>query len=156
MSDNTFYRKVSSQLCQGDVFERIPLIYLADEPRQLHVTNVVGREHLLEQGEILDPLHPPDKSSGLQVVARCDFTRAILLTYDCEIDKPATKHLTVALIRPLDSSMPAQSRQIIRENRKLSTFYLPSHDESLGESLVDFMRVSTISKELLTSTSRLA
>ena len=104
-----FYRAASDQLCQGDIFERVPLLYAAAAPLALREVTVEGRR-LLEASPLSESASSENPNT-LQVAATVDFTRAILLTYDCEIDKPATKYLTLALVRPLDPSMPKQSQQ---------------------------------------------
>ena len=152
--EKPFYRAATGELSQGDIFDRVPLVYATANPLPLRAVSIEGRS-LLETNPIAEIAHPAETAHGAQVAAACDFTRAVLLTYDCEIDKPATKHLTLALVRPLDPSMPKQSQQIIRENRKFSMFFLPS-DGHLRESLVDFIRVSTLPKELLKAAPRIA
>ncbi len=155
MTEPLFYRDVSDELCQGDVFERVPLLYMTEMPQVLKQVDLNLKGELLEPSAPLDPLHPPGIANGLHVNASCDFTRAVLLTYDCEIDKPSTKQLTLAMVRPLDPSMSFQSRQIIRENRKMSTLYLPADGNNLSESLVDFIRISVVFKEGLQAAPRL-
>ena len=147
--ETPFYRAASGELSQGDIFGRVPLVYANADPLPLQSVSIEGRT-LLEASPISEIAQPAEMTHDLQVAATCDFTRAVLLTYDCEIDKPATKYLTLALVRPLDPSMPKQSQQIIRENRKLSMFFLPSEGH-LRDSLVDFIRVSTLPKDLLRS-----
>src|SRR5437016_4415409 len=105
MGATPFYRPVTSELYQGDVFERVPLVQVKTPPAPLIRTTLPGKQDGFTLGEPLSPDKPP-KAGGLIVPAACDYTRAILLTYDCEIDKPATKILTLALVRPLDASMP--------------------------------------------------
>jgi len=152
--EKPFYRAASGELSQGNIFDRVLLVYATATPLPLRAVSIEGRS-LLETSPISEITQPAGKAHGLQVAAACDFTRAVLLTYDCEIDKPATKHLTLALVRPLDPSMPKQSQQILRENRKLSIFFLPA-DGHFRESLVDFIRVSTVPKDLLKAAPRIA
>ena len=63
-------------------------------------------------------------------------THAMLMTYDCEYDKPSTKLVMVAGIFPL-SEVPADRRGNVRKNKVSSTFYLEASSR-LEESSVDF------------------
>src|SRR6266545_3640712 len=116
MPDPPFYCPLTEELCQGDIFERVPLAYINDDPSLLQKATLSGKREGYEVVSILSATTPPPTGS-LLVPARCDYTRALLLTYDCEIDKPSTKVLTLALIRPLDPKMPDADQTKIRENR---------------------------------------
>jgi hypothetical protein len=93
-------------------------------------------------------------TSTLLVPAVCDYTRAMLLTYDCEIDKPGAQHFTAALIRPLDP-LPEEQKEIIRGNRSFPFFHLPSGNDDLLESYVDFRRQAVVSEQMVQSAKRL-
>lgn len=95
----------------------------------------------VSQGDIFDSLP--------LVFARQDgsslsFARAILLTYDCEYDKPTTKFVMIAEVRPLAEVAPG-SQGNVRKNRAFSTFFLDAHS-SLAESYVDFRTLSRVEK----------
>src|SRR5262249_25608922 len=102
MDDPPFYRPVTAELCQGDVFERVPLVFSKDDPVLLKKASLPGKREGFEAGAPLSPTKPPPSGAPLLVAAPCDYTRALLLTYDCEIDKPSTKVLALVLVRPLD------------------------------------------------------
>jgi hypothetical protein len=76
---------------------------------------------------------PTTPEEGALVGATCQVTRAMLLTYDCEIDKD-TKHRTVDLIRPVPTNMPVPDRTTIQQNKRFSFFYLPAGGDPLPES----------------------
>jgi hypothetical protein len=154
--DNTpFYRPITAELCQGDVFERIALVFSKDAPTPLKKATLPGKREGFEADTPLAPSTPPS-GSPLLVAAPCDYTRAMLLTHDCEIDKPSTKVLNLALIRPLDPKMPEDDKTILRENRKFAFFYLPAEQEGAAESYVDFRRLGTVGVETVKATPRLA
>lgn len=142
MSTTPFYRPVTSELCQGDVFERLPLVYAKDLPPSLKRATLPGNRDGFEVES-----SPPKPGATAIAAASCDFTRAILLTYDCEIDKPQTKLVTVALIRPLN--LPEPDKATIQESRKFAYFYLPPLDEAGPEAYVDFRRLSTVGLDLV-------
>ena len=71
----------------------------------------------------------------------------MLVTYDCEYDKPATKLVLVAGVFPL-VDVPADRRGNIRRNKVFSTFYLEAfstHDEMF----VDFRYMGLLEKALI-------
>jgi hypothetical protein len=78
---------------------------------------------------------------------------AILLTHDCEYDKPANRWVLVAEVRPL-AEIPSGSQGHIRQYRTRNTFYLESLEPNLPESYVDFRRLSPLPKSALSSPLR--
>ena len=71
-------------------------------------------------------------------------TRAMLMTYDCEYDKPSTKLVMAAGTFPL-SEVPADRRGNVRKNKVFSTFYLEASSR-LEESFVDFRYMGLLEK----------
>ncbi len=155
MDTVSFYRAVASQLCQGDILERVPHLFLQEQPRPVRKTTLPGNRILYEMQELPEGTLPTTTAEGLLVSATCHVTRAMLLTHDCEIDKDQ-KHRTVVLIRPLPPSMPAQERGTIQQNRRFAFFYLPAGGEQLPESYVDFRRMCTVSPRWVDTANRLA
>lgn len=72
---------------------------------------------------------------------------AILLTQDCEYDKPSTVFVLIAAILPL-SGVASGSQGNVRRNRVASAFYLPPHPLLL-ESYVDIRAIGRVAKSLL-------
>src|SRR2546423_1067164 len=131
MDGTQFYRPITEELCQGDVFERVPLVFVKESPSLLRKVTLPGKKDGFEMGELLSAAAAPRPGPPLLVAAPCEHTRAILLTYDCEIDKPSAKVLTLALVRLLDPRMPDADRTTIRENRRFAFFYLhPEQEEA--------------------------
>lgn len=155
MDAASFYRPVDPQLCQGDILERVPHLFLKEQPRPLRKTTLPGNRIVYEPEELADRALPTTPEEGVLVPAACHVTRAMLLTYDCEIDKDK-KHRTVALVRPLPATMPAQERATIEQNRRFPFFYLPAAGDQLPESYVDFRRLCTIAPPWVDSATRLA
>ena len=155
MNATSYYRPVDLHLCQGDILERVPQLYLKDYPGPIRKTTLAGNRTVYELEELAPGTLAATPDEGILVPAHCQVTRAMLLTYDCELDKDR-KHRTVALIRPLPASMPPQDLATIRENRRFAFFYLPAGGDLLPESYVDFRRICTISPQWADSASRLA
>ncbi len=155
MDAASFYRAVDAQICQGDILERVPHLLLKDQPRPLRRTTVAKNRIVYELEELAEGMLPTTPEEGSLVPAHCQVTRAILLTHGCEIDKDK-KHRTVALIRPLPESMPAQDRATIQQNKRFPFFYLPAGGDQLPESYVDFRRLCTVLPQWTDSATRLA
>jgi hypothetical protein len=79
--------------------------------------------------------------------------RAIILTPDCEIDKPKVRRWLVCPVIPIEA-VATENRQNVRDNKIFSRFYLPPFEEILSESFVDFNQISTISAGLLVTVNR--
>lgn len=71
----------------------------------------------------------------------------ILLTSDCEFDKPNSKYALIAEIRPLSEVSP-NSHGNIKNFKTLNAFYIPSIG-SISESYVDFRRTYQVDKEFV-------
>jgi len=140
-----FYRPASLPLCQGDIIEQLSNIHAKDGPQVLRRTTLSGGREGFEAVKV-DEEKP---GSEFLMPAHCCFTRSMLLTYDCEIDKKGAKHLTIAMIRPLDPSLPRDQQEIIRKNKKFAFFYLPLTECGSPESYVDFRRITTVAPILV-------
>ncbi|OYV94691.1 MAG: hypothetical protein B7Z73_02740, partial [Planctomycetia bacterium 21-64-5] len=97
-----------------------------------------------------------DFSRGEHVAAFCQSSRAVVLSYDCEIDQDS-KHLLVALVRPLGVVQEPENRRVIRENRNFSFWYLPSDDRfQLVDSYVDLRRLTCLDQSFVNGSRKLA
>lgn len=75
-------------------------------------------------------------------------THVILLSHDCDYDKPNNPYCLVASVGSL-ASVPPGSRENIRQYRVINTFYLAGIPRALDESYVDLRLISPIDKRLL-------
>ena len=154
MDTSPFYRPIRPELCQGDIFDCLPMIHLKGEPRLLRPVTLSGKRSGYELGDALRPELPAKARHGTTIAADCDASRAILLTFDCEIDKD--KYRTVALVRALDLKMSDKDLEIIRQNRRYPFFYLPDGGPDLPECYVDFRRLCALSATVVDGGRRLA
>lgn len=67
----------------------------------------------------------------------------LLLSHDCDFDKPNNPYCLVAMITPL-ASVPADHQDNIQNYRVISTFYLPESPNTLVESYVDLRLQATL------------
>ncbi len=150
-----FYRAIDAQLCQGDIFERVPQVILKEQPCPLRKATLSKNRMGYEIAELPDGALPTTPGEGTLVAATCQVTRAMLLTHGCEIDKDK-KHRLVALIRPMPREWDEQNRKIVQDGRDFSFFYLPPGEGNLVESYVDFRRICTMAPPWVDSMPRLA
>lgn len=99
----------------------------------------------VSQGDIFRSLPLTSVQEG-EGQAQVQHGPAILLTQDCEYDKPSTVSVLVAEVRLL-SGIPAGSQGNVRRNRVASAFYLPPQAD-LPESYVDFRTIGRVAKRL--------
>jgi len=100
----------------------------------------------VSQGDVFESLpivHVRQEFRRLAVIT----TAAMLITYDCEYDKPSTKLVSAAGVFPL-VDVPADRRGNVRKNKVFSTFYLAATDR-LEESFVDFRYAGLLEKALV-------
>lgn len=99
----------------------------------------------VSQGDIF--LSLPLVAADAQEQAQIQRVPAILLTQDCEYDKPSTVSVLIAAVLPL-SGVASGSQGNVRKDRVASAFYLPPHS-FLPESYVDIRAIGRVSKSLL-------
>src|SRR5260370_36649877 len=98
MDAASLYRPVDAQLCQGDIFERVPHVILKEQPRPLRKATLSKKRMGYEVEELPDGALPTTPGEGTLGPATCQVSRAMLLTHGREIDKDK-KHRLAALIR---------------------------------------------------------
>ena len=162
-----FYRDTDPLLCQGDIIQKVPHIYLKP-PLPLTVIRREqgkGGERLTPykygpstpQTEVSESNSPQGGfkfAQGEQVLASCQVAFAIVLTHGCEIDQDSKQRM-VALLRPL-SGVPSEGQEIIRKHRNFSACHFPAYGKIMGESYVDFRRITTLHPDFLKNSERIA
>ena len=147
-----FLPSLAARISQGDIWDRVPQVFLRQEPKALQ-RRTLSKPH----GEVLSevPLSSVDasKESGVAIATQAWTLRALLMSYDCEIDSDP-KHRLIALVRPINQSRSADELEYLRTNRNYAFFHLPAVDGVLPESYVDFRRITSIGGDLLASCTR--
>jgi hypothetical protein len=154
MSTSDFYSEPSDPLCQGDIFATIPHIFLKERPNQIALMMAGKRAGFLVD-EFRNTDAPPQCSNEIVVPAQTRVGYAILISHSCELDKPPP-HRVIALVRQVSELSKEEEKETIRNNGKYACFYLPSIEDKLPESYVDFRRISTIGPKWLLTTTRQA
>jgi hypothetical protein len=89
------YEDPRAAISQGDILEKLLIAHLVP-PLQALFGRPDGTMAVESES------HPDfNDKTGQPVVASCRRARALLLSYDCEIDKPAVKNWIIAPIFPL-------------------------------------------------------
>ncbi len=164
MSPEDFYRDPDRELCQGDIVRGVPSLYLKPPLQAVRRQNAAYSLHEFDPFD--EPLAssrfpaPPGgfkfgDSGGELAATRCQVALGVVLSHGCEIDKDQKNRL-VALVRPLDVVPNQEHQQTIRGNRNFSFFYLPDYPMRMGESYVDFRRLSTVHPTFVNPLMRVA
>lgn len=105
----------------------------------------------ISQGDIFDGLiyqYVYQESSAPEPVIRSRVIQAMLITADCEFDKPSSAYVYLGEVRPL-SEISVGTRGNVRSRRVFYTFPLEPHDNFLEECYVDFRRILRFDKSRL-------
>jgi hypothetical protein len=156
-SQGTFYRPLTDEFCQGDIFGCFPLVRLRTLPDLLQKITIGPKTYALDVDRTFNPdTAEPKRRQRCCVATECDYTNAILLTHDCEIDKSlkVAADVTLAILRPFDATVNEESRARFRNGDKRSAFYLPAFDP-LPECYVDFRRLVSALPDVFKSRPRI-
>lgn len=144
------YEPPRSEICQGDILELLPHISL-DYP--LFALSRTGDTETVfsATGE---PYAGFNDKDGQRVIATCRRSKAILISHDCEIDKPQVKKWLICPVVPMDRLQP-RNHDLLKRNRIFSMLYLPRLDQMIPDSFVDFNQVTTLDSEFIKSGKRI-
>lgn len=144
------YETPRPQISQGDIFELLPHLCLNRPLSALSKeaeTETIFRAH----GE---PYPSFDDKDGQDVLATCKRAKGIVVTHDCEIDKPQVSHWLICPVVPAGRLRP-ENLDRLKRNRIYSMLYLPRIGDTLVDSFVDFNRITTLDTEFLTNVKRI-
>lgn len=141
------YEAPRAEISQGDILERLPGAHLVPPLRALFLR---GDGAMTVETET----HPDfDDKRGQAVVASCKRSKALLLSHDCEIDKPSVKNWIVAPVIPL-SVIPGGAHADIKKNKIFSFLYLPSYRDILEESVLVLNYLTTLDPDFVRGANR--
>ncbi len=109
------------------------------------------RREEVSQGDIFDGLvyqyvyQEPDAS---EPAIRARVIRAMVMTADCEYDKPNSAYVYMREVRPLEE-ISTGTRGNVRSRRVFYTFPLEPRDQLPEESYVDFRRILRFDKNVI-------
>jgi hypothetical protein len=143
---NDLYEAPREEISQGDILELLPHLHLP------HPLNVLETP---EEGSASGTpgANLTDKKT-LVVRASCRYSRAMLLTHDCEIDKTAIKNWIVCPVLPL-SDLPGNIQVEVKKNKVFYMLHLPKHWNILEESALILNHPTTIDKQFVESARRI-
>lgn len=144
------YEPPRTEISQGDIIEFLPHIFLDNPLLALHGerdTETVFRA----TGEPYTNFNDKD---GQAVIAKCKRSKAILISHDCEVDKPQVKKWLVCPVVPMDKLQP-KNHDLLKRNRIFSMLYLPKLDKILVDGFVDFNQITTLESEFVKAGNRI-
>ncbi|HLH20735.1 MAG TPA: hypothetical protein VKX45_26140 [Bryobacteraceae bacterium] len=142
------YEAPRAAISQGDILATLPNAHLVPP-----LCALFDRGDGTLQAE--PDTHPDFKDKGQRVIASCRRAKALLLTYDCEIDKPKAENWIILPIVPL-SVIPGGSHSDIKKNKVFSLLYLPKHRDILVEdSVVVLNHSTTLNKQFVQEATRI-
>jgi hypothetical protein len=108
----------------------------------------------LSQGDLIDNITVWDQD-GAQVIPR--RARIVVLSNDCEMDKPRAERSRYVLVVEMRSPADAGSANWgnVKAGKGWNTFYIPA-GETVSEGYVDFGRIHRVERAPLRTVTRLA
>jgi len=141
------YEVPRTDISQGDILARLPNAHLVPPLKALF-------ERVDGAMTVDSDKHPKFKEKEQPVIASCHRAKALLLSYDCEIDKPAVKNWIVLPIVPL-SMIPGNSHSDVKKNKVFSLLYLPKYREVFEDSVVVLNHSTTLGREFIQNAGRI-
>lgn len=137
------------ELSQGDLFDLVPSVYVHDLGYMSKTdTNKYSLLRNRPESFKLDAEH----AATAMAIRR----PAIVITHDCEIDKPHSRAtLLMASVRPL-AKIRKEDREGFRDNTRHRAFYLPETPYLTGENYADLRTVTTVRRDVLETLQKLA
>lgn len=124
-----FYRDPTPNLSQGDII-------------------VTPHLHITEAGAV-------GEDGSITLVTRGRAAPALILNFDCEIDKPWSQRFVVCPIVPLEE-LPSNQRANAKHNRTAHLLFMPRHKAILVDSVAVLNQQTTIDRMLIDPSMRLA
>lgn len=116
----------------------------------------------LSQGDIIVTPHlyvneraESEQDGSIEISAKSRAAPALILNFDCEIDKPWSERFIVCPIVPLDE-LPVNQRTNAKKNRIAHLFFLPRNKSILADSVTILNQQTTIARKLINPSERLA
>lgn len=141
------YESPRKEISQGDILELLPNSHLV--PPLIALFSRSDGLMACESGT-----HPQFDQKAQAIVASCRRAKALLLTYDCEIDKPKVKNWIVAPIVPL-SEIPGSAHSDIKKNKVFFLLYLPKYRDVLEDSVLVINHMTTLDREFVSGANRI-
>lgn len=144
------YESPRPEISQGDVLDLLPHISL-DKPLLALYREGEAETVFRAVGEPYTNFNDKD---GHAVIAKCKRSRAILISPDCEVDKPQVKKWLICPVVLMDRLQP-KNHDLLKRNRIFSMLYLPKFEKILPDSFVDFNHITTLDSEFIKSGKRI-
>jgi hypothetical protein len=123
LPDDNFYREPIANLSQGDILVTPHL-------------RVSSKEDVA------------DAQGFIEFIAKGRPALALVVNFDCEIDKPWSETIVVCPILPL-KDLPSGQRTNAKSNRIAHLFFMPRHREVLEDSVAILNQQTTLDRSLI-------
>jgi len=135
------YEPPGEQISQGDIFRSAAHLYLGRHVQVLtSESSGTYRATAVSDGA--------DRSGDThQVLAVAKFGLGIMITQDCEIDKPNRRWIVCPIVR--SDRLSPTVREKLRTNSIFSMLFLPAYRDLLPDSFIDFNQASTLDPEFV-------
>jgi hypothetical protein len=138
ISQDGYYTEPLAEFSQGDILEAAPnLTAVALDADKSVMKTAIGQFR------------------NDEMVVAYGSSRALILTPDCEIEKPWSKKLMICPIGPLDELSQAQ-RGDAKRGRIAHLFFLPRYKDRLTDSVAFLNHVTVVDRNLVKPVTRIA
>jgi hypothetical protein len=141
-----FYQDPIDEFSQGDIFDVSPNCWVDLPLRSVSQTDPPQIEEGIDLLKLAACTHLVNKNKT---------SRALIINHDCDIAKQTTSRWVVCPVVDL-SDLPADDRGNAKKNRIAHLCFLPRHGAALPDSVAVLNRQTTITKELLCASTRIA
>ena len=140
-------RPADERLHQGDIIRDMPVVLVPESG--LHIVYEQHSEFYPRSATIHQASEVPDAfAEGLErVIANAYKSRVIILSQTCDIEHRDL--IAIAPLFPLSSVTSADRRRGIMKYKMNYRFYLPSYDNIIDDSYVDFVIINTVKRDLV-------
>jgi hypothetical protein len=142
------YQAISAKVSQGDILEVAPHVFLDPPLSKLHS----DEDQLVYR---IAPIGIPEVDEEVAVLAGCIRTLAIVVSYDCEIDRAAVKRWIICPIVPLSKAGDPGKQGHTKRNRVSSHFFLPRFEAVFPDSFVVLNQIATVGRDFITGSNRI-
>ena len=149
MEINWWTTEPRPELSQGDLVEVAPFLQVTQPLTPLAKVSCSGKvEHW-------NPLEPEELKE--HVLAKCKTTCAIVISHDCEIDKPKKKQrILIAAAAPFERLSDHKAAEAVRKGEHRAFMYLPNPPTLTQDHYLDLRTISAVAIEFLQASRRLA
>lgn len=151
MAEDWWSNSLHPDLSQGDIVTNVPLGTVTTPPKYLYSAALKG--NAAGWGETLD--WRPDHNGIGHYLYRGRLAAAMVLSHDCDIDKPKGTHRVVVAVAIPRSALSAAEQNIVFTQQARHSLPLPDVPE-MGDYYADFRSTLYLPFTLVSQATRIA